>query len=237
MEQDYRIAGLRVRMDTFGRTAALAQPYCIDFGAKADICIQSQQGYYRQRQADAPEDDLEYMGTSRDFYTKLLQYDGMALHASAVMVDGRAYLFSADSGVGKSTHTALWQQLLGKDRAIIINDDKPALRWVDGQWLAYGTPWCGKDGLNHNLCAPVGGICFLQRGASNAITPYLADDLLFRFLRQTIIVRESSYMDRMLTLVDSLTKQVPIWQLHCTPTLEAARLTYQQMAVKDTIHR
>ena len=44
-------------------------------------------------------------------------------------------------------------------------------------------------------------------------------------------------LNRLLTLIDSLTRQVPIWQLHCTPTLEAARLTYQQMAVKDTIHR
>lgn len=237
MEQDYRIAGLRVRMDTFGRTAALAQPYRIDKGGRADICIQSQRGYYRQRQADVPEDDLEYMGTSRDFYPKLLPYDGMALHASAVVVDGRAYLFSADSGVGKSTHTALWQQLLGRDRAVIINDDKPALRWVDGQWLAYGTPWCGKDGLNENQCAPVGGICFLERSATNAIAPYLADDLLFRFLRQTIIVQESSYIGRLLTLVDSLTKQVPIWQLHCTPTLEAAQLAYQQMAAKGTEDR
>lgn len=237
MEQDYRIAGLRVRMDTFGRTAALAQPYRIEYGGTADICIQSQREYYLQRQADAPADDLEYMGTSRDFYTKLLRYNGMALHASAVMVDGRAYLFSADSGVGKSTHAHLWQQLLGRDRAVIINDDKPALRWIDDQWQAYGTPWCGKHGLNRNLHAPVGGICFLARGAENKITPYHADDLLFRFLRQTIIVRKSSCMDQLLTLVDALSRQVPIWQLHCTPTPEAAQLAYHRMAVKDKEHQ
>ena len=237
MEQDYRIAGLRVRMDTFGRTAGLAQPYRIESGGAADICIQSQQAYYRQRQPDAPEDELEYMGTSRDFYMKLLQYSGMVLHASAVMVDGRAYLFSADSGVGKSTHTSLWQQMLGEDKAVIINDDKPALRRIDGQWLAYGTPWCGKDGLNRNLSAPVGGICFLERGSENTITSYPADDLLFRVLRQTIIVQQSSYINHLLTLIDSLTNQVPIWQLHCTPTVEAAQLAYQQMSLKDREYR
>lgn len=229
MEQDYRIAGLRVRMDTFGRTEALAQPYLIKGGGPADVCIRSQREYYRQRQPDTPMDELEYMGTGRDFYTRLLRHDGMVLHASAVMVDGRAYLFSADSGVGKSTHRALWQQLLGADRAVIINDDKPALRRLGGRWYAYGTPWCGKEGLNGNLSAPVGGLCLLERGDENAIAPYAADDLLFRLLRQTLPVRESGDLNRLLTLVNALAEEVPIWRLRCTPALEAAQLAYCQM--------
>ena len=38
---------------------------------------------------------------------------GFYLHSSAVELDGRAYLFSGKSGVGKSTHTRLWQQIFG----------------------------------------------------------------------------------------------------------------------------
>ncbi|MBQ2952378.1 MAG: hypothetical protein IJE07_02365 [Clostridia bacterium] len=232
MERDYLIAGLRVRMDTFGRTEALAQPYCALHGGEPDIHICSQQEYCRAHRPDAPLDELEYMGTSRDFYTQLLQHDGMALHASAILVDGRAWLFSADSGVGKSTHRALWQQVLGEDRVLIINDDKPALRRLDGQWYAYGTPWCGKEGLNRNLWAPVGGLCLLERGDTNAIAPYTADDLLFRLLRQTQPVQACDALNHLLTLMDTLTKEVPIWRLRCTPTPEAALLAYRHMTGK-----
>ena len=74
-----------------------------------------------------------YLETGRLFGSQLLMHDGLYLHASAVELDGKAYLFSADSGVGKSTHTRLWQQLHGS-KARIINDDKPALRCLDGVW-------------------------------------------------------------------------------------------------------
>ena len=73
----------------------------------------------------------------------------MLLHSSAVVVDGYAYLFSADSGTGKSTHTGLWKQHFG-DRAYIINDDKPAIRKVDGEWYVFGTPWSGKTDTSVN---------------------------------------------------------------------------------------
>lgn len=229
MEQDYLIAGLRVRMDTFGLTYALAQDYRIERGGQPDVCIQSQREFYRSRHPDVPESNAEYMGTCRDFYTKLLRFDGMMLHASAIAVDGRAYLFSADSGVGKSTHTALWQRLLGEDRAVIINDDKPALRLIDGQWRVYGTPWCGKNGLHRNLSVPLGGVCFLERGEKNRIVPYTDDDLLIRFLRQTIVKVDRQYIDRLLTLVDFLVQHAPMWRLQCTPTLDAAQLAWEQM--------
>ncbi|MFR5584255.1 MAG: hypothetical protein ACLTLQ_10945 [[Clostridium] scindens] len=62
------------------------------------------------------------------FIENLFRKGGMMLHASAVEVDGKAYLFSADSGTGKSTHTKQWQNYFGKERALIINDDKPAIR-------------------------------------------------------------------------------------------------------------
>ena len=51
------------------------------------------------------------------------------------MVDDYAYVFSADSGTGKSTHTQLWLEHFG-DRAYILNDDKPAIRLIDGKVYA-----------------------------------------------------------------------------------------------------
>lgn len=75
----------------------------------------------------------EYAWFGYRFYSALPMYGGFFLHASAVALDGAAYLFSADSGTGKSTHTGLWMDCFGQERAQIINDDKPAV--IQGQYL------------------------------------------------------------------------------------------------------
>lgn len=92
--------------------------------------------------AEHPEmnrDDWYYMLTGSDFYTQLLKFRGILLHSSCVVVDGAAYAFSADSGTGKSTHTALWLKHFG-NRAYMLNDDKPAIRLVGDRVYACGTP-------------------------------------------------------------------------------------------------
>ena len=153
----------------------------------------------------------------------------MMLHASAIEVDGKAYLFSGPSGVGKSTHTGLWKQMLGEG-ARIFNDDKPALRYMDGVWYAYGTPWCGKDGININLKVPVAGICFLKRGEENSIRRLTKQEASFSVVAQTVRrFRNEELLDRMLALVEQLTGDIPIYELTNRPELEAARLSFETM--------
>ena len=42
----------------------------------------------------------------------------------------------------KNRHiTKQWQKYFGEDRALIINDDKPAIRKERSGWTAYGTPF------------------------------------------------------------------------------------------------
>ena len=96
---------------------------------------------------------MPYVQSGSIFYSHLVKFGGMMLHASAVALDGEAYLFSGPSGMGKSTHTRLWKQCFPE--AEIFNDDKPALRELGGIWYAYGTPWCGKDGINKNMKVPL----------------------------------------------------------------------------------
>ena len=147
-------------------------------------------------------------------------------------MDGRAYLFSADSGVGKSTHTRLWKQVFG-DRAQVFNDDKPALRYIDGSWYAYGTPWCGKDGININMKVPVAGICFLKRGEHNSIRPLNAKEALIRILPQTIYrFGKPRRADLLLTHINRLLERIPIFELENRPEPEAVLLSYETMRSK-----
>ena len=230
MEQDYLIAGLHIRMDSFGRTVEQAKPYLTQCVEKPDIVITSNPDALHQRQPHLSLEACEYMCTGSSFYTQLLQFDGMLVHASAVVMDGYAYLFSAPSGTGKSTHTKLWQQAFGKDRVQILNDDKPALRRENGRWYAYGTPWSGKTDLNLNLQVPLGGVCILSRADVNEIESFGGADAVFALLEQTVRPQAAGARAKLLQLLDSLLTEVPVWKLHCTPEEEAARVAHDAMA-------
>ena len=169
-----------------------------------------------------------YMETGSDFYRKLLAFDGMMLHASCVVKNGYAYLFSGSCGMGKSTHTKLYQQLWGRE-VQIINDDKPALRRENGVWTAYGTPWCGKDGINQNASAPIAGICFLRRGEETTIRRLAPAEATPYVMAQTLHKLKPEQMLQLLSLVDKLVCEVPCYELYSHAEPEAARLTYETM--------
>lgn len=109
---------------------------------------------------------LESLAVYRKISEAVLDHDAFLFHCSAVAVDGEAYLFTAPSGTGKSTHTRLWRERFG-ERAVMINDDKPLIRMEEGTFYVYGTPWNGKHHLSVNQKAPVKAICLLERGKTN----------------------------------------------------------------------
>lgn len=177
------------------------------------------------------EDSAENIFTADYFYTSLLNFGGFMLHSSAVEVDGKAYLFTAPSGTGKSTHTGLWLKLFG-DRARIINDDKPAIRFIDGKAYAYGTPWSGKSDLNINTAVPIQGICVLERSENNFIELLDEGTAVFSVLNQTIRPRNAEYMNNLLTILDRVIASVPVWRMGCNISIEAAETAYNAMSQK-----
>lgn len=195
----------------------------------ADIVIRTdlfRPGAWKTLEGDA----YIYMESGTHFLFQLLKHGGMMLHASAVVLDGKAYLFSAPCGTGKSTHTRLWQQVFGPD-ARVINDDKPALRYVDGVWYAYGTPWCGKDGININEKAPLGGICFLKQGSENRIRRLSQQEAIQKIIFQTMRrFKLAESLNLMLGMVDRLVCTIPVFELENRPEPEAAMLSHDTMA-------
>ncbi len=152
----------------------------------------------------------------------------LMLHGSTVAVDGKAYLFTAPCGTGKSTHSRLWREMFG-DRAIMVNDDKPFLRIADEGVFAYGSPWCGKHGLASNVCVPLKGICLLHRGKENAIKhmePYRAIEILRQQVHTPI---DASLTHQSHSLVDTLAEMVPLWEMNCNMEPDAARVSYSAM--------
>lgn len=228
MEKYYKIAGLTVQMDSFGRTLRQAQPYLCE-KAQPDLIVQSDWKGLKERQPHLSEEDCEYLSTGSSFYTQLLSFGGMMLHASAVVVDGKAYLFSAPSGTGKSTHTGLWLKAFGA-RSFILNDDKPAVRREEGVWYAYGTPWSGKYDISTDIRVPLAGIAILGRGDRNEIEPFGGTGAIVAILEQTARPRSPEFRIRLLELLDQLITEVPVWKLRCNMEPEAVWVSYEAMS-------
>lgn len=233
MEQYYKIAGLTVKMDSFGRTVEQAAPYLCEPCQDPQIVITSNWSEMKQRYPMCSDDVGEYMATGTSFYRQLLDFGGMMLHSSAVVVDGQAYLFTADSGTGKSTHTQLWLKKFGA-RAFILNDDKPALRLEDDGWYAYGTPWSGKYDISVDTRVPVAGIAVVERGEVNSIEPFGGIAAIHAILKQVNRPKAKEYREKLLELLDKLITQVPVWKLHCNMDPEAAEVSYSAMRKKGT---
>ena len=229
MEKYYKITGLTVKMDSFGRAESQAKPYLTEPCEDADIEIKTHWKEFQKTQPHLSDEDAEYICSGGSFYRQLLKYNGMLLHSSAVVLDGRAYLFSAPCGTGKSTHTALWRQVFPNAR--ILNDDKPALRLEDGRWFAYGTPWSGKTDQNLNIRAELAGICMLRRGEENRIRPFGGATALHALLEQTVRPQDPQAIALLLELVDKLFRDVPVWELECNMDPDAARVSYAAMSV------
>ena len=234
MEQYFKIAGLITKFSCNGRIAQQALPYCCEPAENVDITIAPERIHNtcKKWKAESPEIDddmLEYMATGALFYLYLLQYDGFMIHSSAVVVDNKAYLFTADPGTGKSTHTSLWLKQFG-DRAFILNDDKPAVRLENGTWYAYGTPWSGKHDISRNTRAELAGIAILERSEMNTVVPVTGLDAIFPIFSQLNRTKQAGDRMKVLELLDKLISQVPIWRLGCNMEPEAASIAYAAMS-------
>lgn len=224
-----RVAELNIEIKyQYDRMVKQAEAYKAEF-EKPDIKINISDEELEKLHNENPHltiDECEYVFTGSAFYHNIIAYDAMLLHSSAVVLDNKAYLFSANSGTGKSTHTELWQEYFGKDRALILNDDKPVIRYVEGKYYAYGAPWSGKTDFNLNMKVPIEGIIFLERSQDNWIKRIDAKEALPLILNQTIRPTEMNRTVKLLDLLDGLLKNVNVYKLGCNISKEAVEVCY-----------
>lgn len=223
-----KIADLIVDVPTAGDLVSRCREYLYETDDSVDVVISTEQ--FRQNSwKGLTGANYVYVESGSWFHLGLLKNNGMMLHASAVAYNGKAYLFSAPSGTGKSTHTRLWRKTFGES-AVVFNDDKPALRYVDGKWYAYGTPWCGKDGINSNIKVPLAGICFLKQAKENKIRRLDTSEAIKNVVWQTTHRFDNARgLDLMLRSVDGLVRKIPVFELENRPEPEAALLSYNTM--------
>lgn len=227
----YKIAGIIVEMNfLYERTKQQSIPYLINTDLDAQIKLELSQDFINKKTLEYPHltnDEIEYIFLGQMFYRKILRFGGILLHSSAVAKDGVAYLFSAPSGTGKSTHTSLWLKKF--DDAYILNDDKPAILFIDNKLYASGTPFSGKCDLSKNEIVPLQGICFIERSENNWIKPLDKKQAIFEILNQTERIPYQEDTLLILDLIDKVVSNAKIYKMGCNISSEAVDTSYNEM--------
>ena len=152
------------------------------------------------------------------------KYGALQMHASCVIKDGKAILFHAPSGTGKSTHSQQWMKAFPD--AELLNDDHPIVRvWPDGRVIAYGSPWSGKTPCYKNLSAPVAAFVRINRAKENKIHRLRLVEAYASLLPSCTGVKwNDDIRNYTHETMQKVISTVPFYQLDCLPNEDAARV-------------
>lgn len=145
----------------------------------------------------------------------VVEAGGVILHCSYVDWNGKGILFTAPSETGKSTQAELWCSLRGAD---IINGDRAAMRYVQGQALAMGIPFSGSSAYCENRTLPLAAVVCLGQAPNTTIRRIKGFSAFHRVWEGCCVNswnRED--MERASGTVMRILDQIPVFELHCTP--------------------
>lgn len=198
----------------------------------ADDLAQMQADFDRMDQAEGipkhqrAEAFLENNAIHALLAEKLVAYDVLLMHGSALCMDGQGIIFTAKSGTGKSTHARLWREAFGS-RVWMVNDDKPLLRITEIGVTVWGTPWDGKHRLSQNAGVPLKAIAKLERSATNHIAPMAKADAFPVLMKQCFISRNPATLARIMDLEKRLLNAVDFYTLGCNMERSAAVVAWE----------
>ncbi len=229
------LAGKRIRVGCFyDSTQVRCKEYLTDGKEDLKIII-SREDLKLERERNSRESglggeknvsdaELEMLALYRQIAEKMPWFDIWLMHGSAVCVEGEAVVFTAPSGVGKSTHTALWLEQIPD--CFVVNGDKPLLRFHEERCFVCGTPWAGKEGWNRNVLVPLRAICQISRGTENQIREISFREAFPMLLQQSYRPEDVPAMERMLELLHRLEGTVRFYSLVCNRDPKAAHTAY-----------
>lgn len=216
---------------TIPSTERLCQDYCTEYGEEKITILPSDLEQEKARLLKENPLDRASWGAVESLVLcrKLAEYfperDRVLFHGSSLAVDGHGILFTAKSGTGKSTQTRLWREVFG-ERVVMVNDDKPFLHISGEQVTVYGSPWQGKHNLGSNTSAPVRAIVIVCRGERNCIEPVSPREALPLLMQQTFYPVRPDHVMQTLTLVERMTRIVPVYRLYCNMDPQAVEVAY-----------
>lgn len=156
----------------------------------------------------------------------LLPHGRVILHASAVDYQGKAFLFSAHSGGGKSTHAALWQEHFGGQ---ILNGDKVILYAGEKGLMACGSPIAGSSQIYVPKCIPLEAVFMLKKAPYNRISPVTQREAVLALYSEAVKSKtDTEFNSRVLDCILSLKKNADVYLLECLPHKSAVECILKQ---------
>lgn len=154
-------------------------------------------------------------------------YGTLEMHASVIQNSGKAYLFLAKSGTGKSTHSRMWLENI--EGSTLLNDDNPIVRVLpDGQIRVYGSPWSGKTPCYVNEDYPLGAFVQIRRAAENrAILQNVVASYAMIYTSSSGIKFDRTMADQLNDTIAKVVSASRAFVLECRPDAEAAKVCYE----------
>lgn len=237
-----RVANTIIRIGHFYSTIVfLCHDYIVHSG-KPDFSVEASLEEIVALRREVPKSEREIPGIAfryadealepivlhKKIVEGLINFDTLLLHGATIATNNNAYIFSAPSGVGKSTRAKIWLETYPD--SFIVNGDKPLIKITDGEAFACGTPWCGDEGWNTNTMVPIRAIFLLERAEEGEASTIEEISLgkAFPFLLQQIYrPSEPGLMHKTIHLLKALEGKVKFYKFRSTPTPEAIRLAYE----------
>lgn len=222
----YKIADIIVEYTAkYDDTKRLSEPFRYHGDRPADIELSTNDEFLEKMLSKAVEGttigQIENFDFANQFNRAAINYGTMLVHSSALIYDGGAYLFSGDSGIGKSTHTRLWLKAFG-DKVHIMNDDKPVVKLYDDKAVVFGTPFDGGSGIALNECFPLRAIVFIERGEKNSVRILETKEIIQKLYFQTAHFVGVSTAEKMLVNIERLLQMTDFYILTCNMDISAA---------------
>lgn len=226
----YLIADFIVKIEPkFDNLKNLCTPFLYIGERSADFSVVPSESYLellKNRMIEGSTlDQAEEFATASIFNYEIIHRGAMLVHSSTLVFDGKAYLFSAESGVGKSTHTKMWLKKFG-DKVHILNDDKPVVKIKNGVPLCCGTPFDGGSGIANNETVPVGTIIFIERSDTNFVTIPDTKEIVQRLYKSTVKYVNKTDGMCLLSNFDNLISNTKFLVLHCNTDDSAVDTAY-----------
>lgn len=216
----------------FDNTIKLAKPFEYNGERQTDIKIRVSDKYLESLMSRAAEgvtiEQMENFAFSCDFNRKVIPYQTMLVHSSALIYQGGAYLFSGESGIGKSTHTKLWIKAFG-NKVHIMNDDKPVVKLYEDKAVAFGTPFDGGSGIALNESYPLKAITFVERGEQNSIRISNSREIIQKLYFQTAHMLDADTAEKMLLNFEKLLSLTKFYVLTCNMDISAAHVAFNSI--------
>ena len=220
-----KIAGLFIKIYyKYDYIYNMCEEYIVDSFDHIDINISYTTNEIKSISDKGTEEFKEYILVHEKIAKQLYKHHRILFHGAAIAYNGNAYIFTGQSGIGKSTHIKLLKDNFSN--ITIINGDKPIL---DDLGNVYGTPWSGKENWNENVSYPLKAIVFVNRDNHNHIEKISTKERLNKLLDE---LYKGNNIDEIIDILNSSLNNVEFFDLYCLNNVDAAKLTFKTIIKK-----